>query len=114
MTENIAKQKNAGEITLSGDLTISQALEIHSLLREALESSDDVRITLQDVTAMDLSCLQLLCSAHRTAALEKKRLGFASPPPSVFRETVAAAGLKRHSGCTFSPNTGCLYKDGGE
>ena len=113
MTAEKRNQIETGNVTLSGDLTIFQASEIQTRLREALESSDDVRITLQDVTSMDLSCLQLLCSAHRTAASGKKTLRFASPPPLLFRETVAAAGLKRYGGCAASPNTDCLYQEGG-
>ena len=113
-----SKKKNASGssnvIRLTGDLTISRAAEILSLLKESIQARDEIRISLQEVTRIDLSCLQLLCSAHRTAAAKSKVLTLETPVPDALRKLIRQAGFKRRNGCAFSPNTNCLCFDGGE
>jgi len=101
-------------VTLTGDLTISRAAEILSLLKNSLQANDEVRITLRDVSRIDLSCMQLFCSAHRTAAAAGKVLTLEVPVPDVFRQLIRQTGFKRQKGCAFSPKTNCICFDGGE
>ena len=101
-------------LKLTGDLTISRGEEILSQLRDALGKNRNVCISLQDVSAIDLPILQLLCSAHRTAAKEKKKIVLKHTGSGMFREIVAQAGFKRKSGCAYSPDARCLCNDGEE
>lgn len=95
-------------VNFSGDLTISRCDEILSQLREAFDHGKSVRISLQEVTAIDLSFLQLLCAAHRTAAAEKKEISIELPVPDLFRQSVRDAGFRRRDGCAHSNGTTCL------
>ena len=54
-------------VRLTGDLTISRADEMRSALLESLKGAEHIEIDLSSVEDADLSCLQLLCSAHRTS-----------------------------------------------
>ena len=101
-------------VNLTGNLTISRAVEILSLLNDSLESNDNVRIVLREVSNIDLSCLQLLCSAHRTAAAAGKELTLKTPLPDIFLQLIRQTGFNRQKGCVLSPNTNCLCFDGGE
>lgn len=96
-------------ITLDGDATLPQAEELRSALIKALIDSDDVAIVLENVREVDLSCLQLLCSAHRSAARLKKRVALSGDLPAVFRDTVAAAGFDRLKGCKLDTEKSCLW-----
>jgi ABC-type transporter Mla MlaB component len=113
MMEN-TKQRKVGDLTLTGELTISRAAELLAVLKETLGRNQEVLVRLSDVTALDVSCLQLLCSAHRTAAALNKVLALDGPLPERFRKIMQRAGFKRRNGCAFSPKTKCLCYDGGE
>lgn len=95
-------------VTLKGELTIARAEELKAMLSELLQGSESVRIQLADVSAVDLSCLQLLCSAHRTAAALGKALTLHGEIPPLLRQVMKHAGFTRQKGCSFSPHTNCL------
>lgn len=108
MAQEIGDADEFTTVTLSGELTIYRSAEIKSLLMAALAENDAVRVVLQDVSDMDFMVLQLICSAHRSAAAEKKSLILEHGKIAVFHETVSRAGFKRRNGCAFSSGTRCL------
>lgn len=103
-----------GNIVLLGELTIFTAADNTACLKEAFELHDVVSITFRDITNVDLTGLQLLCSAHRTANAANKVLHFPESLPELIWQTVRLGGFIRRKGCSFSPKTDCLFWDGGE
>ncbi len=101
-----------GILTIGGELTIERAAELRKMLIKSLEIADTVRIRLENVTAVDLSCLQLLCSAHRTALNLNKNLTLSSKMSQVFRQAVEDAGYFRLSGCAPDSYKSCLWIGG--
>jgi len=70
-----AEQPGAvGALALEGELTIGRAGELRTALINALDKVTHLQLNFEKVTDIDLSCLQLICSAHKTAAGMKKRL----------------------------------------
>lgn len=114
MTSGKNETGKKNNLTLTGDLSISRAANILSLLKESLQEGDEVRIILHEISRVDLSCLQLLCSAHRTAATAGKVLTLAEPVPDLFRQLIRQTGFKRHKACALCSDTNCLCFDGGE
>ncbi|MFH0724820.1 MAG: STAS domain-containing protein [Pseudomonadota bacterium] len=108
MNSQIPSPDDGRVLTLRGELTIARAEELKAALSESLQGAASVRIQLADVGAVDLSCLQLLCSAHRTAAVLGKSLTLEGEVPPMIRETMKYAGFTRQKGCAFSPHTNCL------
>jgi len=109
------KKKNSDNVevvALRGDLTIAHAADLKQLLHESLDRSQRIAVRLEDVTAVDLSCLQLLCSAHRTASTLDKRLTLEGARPSLFRQAMQQAGFMRQKGCSLNHNTTCLWCGG--
>lgn len=107
---------NAGEfgvLELEGELTVSRADELRLALLRSFSCSDHIVLNLEKVTAVDLSCLQLLCSAHRTSLAVNKRITIASNRPEIFRRLIHAAGYSRHKGCVLDGDKGCLWAGGG-
>ena len=103
-------------VNLTGDLTISRSAEILTILKESLQRNDEIRISLQGASRIDLSCLQLLCAAHRTAAATGKVLALEEPIPNEVRQLIRQTGFKRKNCCDLNsnPETCCLCSVGGE
>lgn len=108
MNSEIKSPGGSQAITLTGELTIANAEELKARLSQLLEAGMDMRIRVADVSAVDLSCLQLLCSAHRTAAALGKTLSLEGEMPPLLRQVMKLAGFTRRKGCSFSPHTNCL------
>lgn len=103
------KSGDKGVLKFEGELTLTYASEMRAALIKALIDADHVGIDFGSVTEADLSCLQLLCSAHRTSLKLNKHLIFVGSLPRQLIETVNAAGYSRSSGCTRDHEHSCLW-----
>ncbi len=98
-----------GTVTLEGNLTVDRAEEMRMLFIKALIDADRVTVRIGKVTDVDLSCLQLLCSAHRSAARMNRHLVFDGDWPDPFRQAVLDAGYSRLTGCRLDKDNSCLW-----
>jgi len=106
-------KNNAGTLQLEGDLTIERAAELLEVCRQALDASDRIAVEFNEVGAVDLCCLQLLCSAHRTAVAQDKQFFFAGNRPAFLSEAGAMAGFIRKRKCQMNPDRqDCLWLGG--
>ncbi len=104
---NLSSEK--GILHLEGDLTLPTAAELRALLIKSLIDADSVTVRFGAVQDLDLSCLQLLCSAHRSAVRLKKQIRFEGNLPKVLQETAEAAGYSRVKGCQLDTEKSCLW-----
>lgn len=98
-----------GTITLEGDVSVSNAEGLKKTLIKALLDSDEIRVSADNVEDLDLSCLQLLCSGHRSAARLNKRIFLTGSPAKIFRNMVDSAGFARLTGCKLDCEKSCLW-----
>ena len=63
-----------GRLAMGGSLTIENASRIREELVRAFGEADKVVLELGEDVVADVSFLQILCSAYRTARMEKKTL----------------------------------------
>jgi ABC-type transporter Mla MlaB component len=77
---------------LAGDCTLPGIVARHAALREAFAAGGDVTIDLADVGRCDLSLIQLLVSAARTAAQRGTALTLAGCPDHL-AASVRSAGI---------------------
>jgi anti-anti-sigma regulatory factor len=96
-------------VLLEGDLALPQAPEIRTAFMKALVEADDVLIRFENIRELDLSCLQLLCSAHRSAARLKKRLRFEGGVPKILSDVADTAGYSHLKGCKLDTENSCLW-----
>jgi anti-anti-sigma factor len=96
-------------VRVEGDLTVQQASELKACLLEALNRARLVRIDLSGVEDMDLTCLQLLCSAHKTALATEKKLVLENDGRERFGPLFSSAGFPRSKGCAMDVDTSCLW-----
>ena len=112
MTDCMAEDKMGKRIIrFTGNLTISRADEMKSILLESLEGVEHIEIDLSSVEEADLACLQLLCSAHRTSKHLGKVLGLCDGAAGSFKRTVRIAGYARSSGCVLDTDNQCIWKE---
>jgi hypothetical protein len=78
-------------------------------LIKALLDSDEILVSMERLDSLDLSCLQLLCSGHRSAVRLKKSIALAGNPGKAFRDMVVAAGFARLAGCKLDCEKNCLW-----
>ncbi len=98
-------------LELSGEWTVGRAWELREILVEALKSGEQVTIGLEKITQADLSCLQLLCSAHRTSLfINNNPIALGEDRSEAFIKTVIDSGYARSLGCHKDPDKGCLWK----
>lgn len=82
-----------GTVTVAGDITLQAVDELKASLAWAIQNVDRVEINMDQVTAMDLSCLRLLCSAHRTALQMKKTFTLVGAKPDRCDRTVRSGSV---------------------
>lgn len=96
-------------ITVSGDLSIQRASELKNILQTALKQGGHVVLEFAECSGTDLSFVQLLCSAHRTAVGLGKSLELGATASSQFLRMVEDAGYLRDKCCALSSDKTCLW-----
>lgn len=87
------ENSNSYVLKFEGDLRIRQAAEVAASLLAALEANPAVAVATDDVTGVDVSILQLLIAADKTAANTGKTIKVLTSLGSVFRHALIKAGL---------------------
>lgn len=82
-----------GELVLSGELTLPYAAQLKTEILETMTEVQRLVVKFKDVTAADLSCLQLFCSAHRSAADQQKTFEPDHSDVPALQAVLAAAGM---------------------
>ena len=105
------KDSATKEVVLSGSLSLAFAAEIRNQLLHAFDEADTVHVSLKDVDDVDLSLIQILCSAHRSALARKKTLTLQKSLPDMFVQIVDDAGFQGHIGCSNGGEECCVWKN---
>jgi ABC-type transporter Mla MlaB component len=79
-------------IGFSGAATIRQADDIAERLRQALASSDRLEVDCSGVTEADVSFIQLLLSARKSAEASNKALTLSAPASGPLLEVLTICG----------------------
>lgn len=107
--ENVGALKTMGVLSLKGDIMIEDAAQFKDLLMRHMEDTDDLSINVSDVTQVDLSWFQLICSAHRFSNRIEKKFSLDGEIPENIRTLAIKSGFKRHKGCTFDCGDTCIW-----
>jgi len=94
---------------LKGSWTIERANELKRVLLEILNSCERMVIDLEGIADLDLSSMQLFCSAHRTSLREGKHLALHEKKSETFKRMACDAGFVRTIGCHKDPYKNCLW-----
>jgi ABC-type transporter Mla MlaB component len=100
---------NTGKLVLTGDLTIQQVADLRGVMLGALQQVDFLTLDMSGVTDIDVPCLQLLCSAHRTFFRSGKNIEIQAGRPEAVSGAMQAAGYSPHV-CGTSESMSCFWK----
>jgi ABC-type transporter Mla MlaB component len=73
MDSKVEHTENGITLTLYGDATIQNAVDLKGVLAREIGSGDNLTVDLAYVTDCDVSLFQLLCAAHRRSVSEGRR-----------------------------------------
>jgi ABC-type transporter Mla MlaB component len=80
-------------VLLGGPLTVRTIALVHERLLAALREFPSVTVDLSRAGEVDLSLIQLMLAARKSAAAAGKRLSLAAPVDGALRDALACAGL---------------------
>ena len=86
-------------VALSGDCTVSYINHSYKALLEAFDSEGSIVIDLSQVEAADVTLVQLLVSASKTAAFQNRAFSLSSVPNRI-------QGVLGSSGVSFNLQSG--------
>ena len=98
---NLTREKtgNSQVLEISGSLTAAWSADLKKEIQVGLKESSGVLLVIKNVEDMDLSFLQVVAAALKTAQQENKELTLKLPVPDLFVEKVILAGLQNHGAC---------------
>ena len=108
----IQPQDNERVVSSGRRLTIETITDFIQCLRNGLAEATTVVIEFEPNVEMDITALQALCSACKTAAAEGKQLIPRGSPPLALLDLVVAAGAENHEECSLD-TTFCFRQFGG-
>lgn len=101
-------------VVLNGDLTVRNANTVKIAILSALNKNDMVIVDITNMSAGDLSLVQIFCSAHRTADILHKQFSIRGGDRKTYQQLIWQSGYSRHIGCSESLRKSCLWMCTGE
>jgi anti-anti-sigma regulatory factor len=97
---NSALQQAECVINSGERLTIETIANFIGQIQAGLVEAATVVIEFNPEVEMDITALQVFCSACKTATTEGKRCIHRGTPPQALLDLLTAAGAERHESCT--------------
>jgi anti-anti-sigma factor len=82
-------------VRLQGEISVGFAKELKVALLQALASGTEVRLSLEDVSELDVTAVQLLWAAEHEARRSGKPFEFAGPAPADVLKALDEAGFEK-------------------
>jgi anti-anti-sigma regulatory factor len=106
--------RESGEIIItSGErLTIENAADFSQLIRDALDAASVVNVEFDPTVEIDITGIQILCSACRSAAQAGKLFSHHGSLPRTLIDIISVCGAGRHAICKHNNNSNCIWFGG--
>ena len=101
-------------VTSGVKLTIENVAGFLQIVRESLKTSDSVAITFEPSLEIDITGVQILCSACKSAALGGKVLSYYGPQPQGLADIIKSSGAARYTACRHNNDSLCAWFGGSE
>jgi hypothetical protein len=108
----VTESGKGGELIFGGSLTIQNASEIRTRLIGTMIREEEIVVCIDPDASVDVSFLQLLCSAHFTASKLGKSFSLGNAAAGNFLGTAENAGYVRSRGCARGTDETCLWVRG--
>jgi len=111
LSHSVSADNSTIEIKVGGRLAIDTAPGLIQLLTEN-SRCHSTRVDLSALQEIDLSGLQLLCSACRTALNESRIFHIAGLRPAAISNIIGSAGVDSQKTCRQHPEIQCIWYEG--
>lgn len=110
----LGKWEGDGSITISVGtrLVIENAVDFSKSISAALVIAQKVAVKFDGMIEMDITALQVLCSACKTAAAEGKIFTQQGPRPELMDHLIPAAGAECLGPCRYNTDNPCTWFGG--
>ena len=107
--------KNGREVLIiSGALTVKHVKALKAALLEAIRNAPAVEVNVETIGDLDVSFVQLVCSAHRMAADLNKKMTITGLEQERFSGMLRRFGFFPPVGCHENTGKSCLWPHGRE
>lgn len=89
-----AKDGQAVEVYLSGELSIQNIVDIKDGLIQLFEKYDKIEIVTRNVESFDIACVQIFYALSRSAAHLNKEVTYQIDLPEEIKSVLAHSGLQ--------------------
>jgi len=110
MNCSLEQSEETATLSISGSMTIEDAANLKTTIAGIIADSALIEIDLTATGTTDLSCLQVLCAAHRSVVLAGKKFALRKAPDSL-RTCLEDAGFPRQTGCLHHEGETCLWQE---
>ncbi|MDB5535733.1 MAG: hypothetical protein JWP26_3428 [Devosia sp.] len=90
-------------LSISGDAGLRNVQDIAGLLRQALDSHSSITVATEGLTSIDVTILQLLVAARKSALASGKTLTLHAPPDGVLHRLLVQTGFVGTDGKSRTP-----------
>jgi anti-anti-sigma regulatory factor len=113
MSLNSSVRENGHVVISSGDrLTIENAAEFSRLISDAFETSRIVSVEFEPTAEIDITGVQVLCSACKSAAQNGINFSCSGPQPEALTHLIFNSGAERHAPCKHNNDSLCNWFGG--
>lgn len=113
MSLNSSVREDGQMVITSGDrLTIENAAEFSRLISEAFEASHVVSVEFEPDVEIDITGVQVLCSACKSAAQGGKIFSYHGPQPQALANIIISSGAERRAVCKHNNDSTCIWFGG--
>ena len=100
------KEGNSRVVKVAGSLTVANSSALKKAVLENLRKGNRLELVFDDVTDVDLSFLQIIVAALKTAEKGDREFTLRTPVPEAVVKSVRLSGLLNHEKCS-KPN--CVW-----
>lgn len=104
----VAADGNSITVNLAGVISIENVTQLHSALIDALSASKQVVLDVGKVEAIDMTTMQIFCSACKTAAANNLAFLVKGDYPDCMKTFSSDIGAQTGIDCPHNNNVTCI------
>jgi anti-anti-sigma regulatory factor len=96
---SVSVDGSSATVAISGTLTIDLSSEFHQALADAFKSAQRVALDARRLQKIDLTTLQIICSACKTASAQQRSFVLEGEPPDCVQTLCKEIGASQNAPC---------------
>ena len=94
-----SKRGNRRVVSVSGSLTVTDSSDLKKVMAENLRKGHQLELVFDDVSEMDVSIIQIMAAAVKTAEPGDRKFTVRTPVPEPVAQSLKLSGFLNHHNC---------------